>query len=253
MNIAYLCIISCFAVGLSTADLAKIERLLDMASNYKQVEKTVMLLKRPTPLITRIPCISPLQAEDLRSIPVSSSYGRRLHPILNEYKHHSGIDLTGVMGEYVYATADGTVYITGENNTIGKYVRINHAYGFTSVYGHLSEIKVKSTEHIHIGQVIGLVGSTGRSTGPHLHYGIKKNGKEQNPLPYCYLYLHWLKMLNSEGKNAPTSVRVSCVQWSPYVSSPCGVPSLRNSYIPHQGSPQSRPYELQNIPQEVYS
>ena len=208
MNIAYLCIISCFAVGLSTADQAKIERLLDMASNYKQVEKTVMLLKRPTPLITR---------------------------------------------EYVYATADGTVYITGENNTIGKYVRINHAYGFTSVYGHLSEIKVKSTEHIHIGQVIGLVGSTGRSTGPHLHYGIKKNGKEQNPLPYCYLYLHWLKMLNSEGKNAPTSVRVSCVQWSPYVSSPCGVPSLRNSYIPHQGSPQSRPYELQNIPQEVYS
>lgn len=231
----------------------KIERLLSMTTNYAQVEKTVMLLKQPNTIVYRVPCISPLQAEDLHRIPVSSSYGRRLHPILNEYKHHSGIDLPGTKNECVYATADGTVSYAGENKTIGKYVRLSHAYGFSTVYGHLSEIKVKTAQHVQIGQVIGLVGSTGCSTGPHLHYGIKKNGKEQNPLPYCYLYLRWLKMLNCEGKNYPTSDRVSYVRSSPCVFSLCDVLSQRNFYTLHPEFRLSRPCELRNIPQAVYS
>ena len=168
MNIVYLCIITLFA-GLTPSGQAKIDKLLSMASNYQQVEKTIMLLMQPNKVITRIPCISPLQAEDLRHIPVSSAYGQRLHPILNEYKHHSGVDLPGILGERVYATADGTVAEVGENKVIGKFVKLTHAYGFTTVYGHLSQIKVTDNGTVHIGQVIGLVGNTGRSTGPHLH------------------------------------------------------------------------------------
>lgn len=252
MNIAYLCIIPLLA-GLTPSGQAKIDKLLSMASNYQQVEKTVMLLMQPNKVITQIPCISPLQAEDLRHIPVSSAYGQRLHPILNEYKHHSGVDLPGILGERVYATADGIVAEVGENKVIGKFVKLTHAYGFTTVYGHLSQIKVIDNETVHIGQVIGLVGNTGRSTGPHLHYGIKKNGKEQNPLPYCYLYLHWLKMLNREGKNSATSDCVSSARSLPYASSPCVAPSPRSSYTRHPGSRRFRLCELQYTPQAAYS
>lgn len=187
-------------ISLSEIGQLRIERLLSMATNYTQVEKTIMLLKYPNPIITSVPCISPLQAEDLRHIPISSSYGQRLHPILQEYRHHSGVDLPGQMGEPVHSVANGRVIATGEASTIGKFIKIKHAYGFTTLYGHLSRIDVNRMDSIHIGQEIGLVGSTGRSTGPHLHYGITKNGIEQNPLPYCYLYLRWQKMLIREGK-----------------------------------------------------
>lgn len=176
------------------------DRLLFLAESYSQVEKTIALLDPPTSVITRIPCISPLYSEDLRKIPVSSYYGRRLHPILNEYKHHSGIDLPGHMGEPVHAAADGTVASTGESQTIGKFIKIRHAYGFTTIYGHLNAIEVSQGDTIRIGQRIGKVGSTGRSTGPHLHFAIRKNGREQNPLPYCYLYLKWRTMSIREGK-----------------------------------------------------
>lgn len=187
-------------MGLTQSGQYKIERLLLIATNYSQVEKTIMLLKHPNTIITSVPCISPLQAEDLRRIPVSSNYGQRLHPILHEYKHHAGIDLPGNLGEWVYATAEGMVAKVGQAATIGKFIRLRHNYGFTTLYGHLSSIDVVESDSVHIGQAIGRVGSTGRSTGPHLHYGVTKNGVEQNPLPYCYLYLRWQKMLNRVGK-----------------------------------------------------
>ena len=147
----------------------------------------------------------------------------------------------------------GMVLLKGENKVIGKFVKLTHAYGFTTVYGHLSQIKVTDNGTVHIGQVIGLVGNTGRSTGPHLHYGVKKNGKEQNPLPYCYLYLHWLKMLNCEGKNSATLDHASSARSLPSVSSQCADLSPRSSYTRHQESPRFRLCELQYIPQAAYS
>lgn len=189
----------CF-YGVAKPQSASIDRLLTLATSYEQVEKTITLLKPPTSVITQIPCISPLHPNDLCRIPVSSYYGRRLHPLLHEYKHHSGIDLPGDMGEPVHSAADGVIIETGETPTIGKFVRIRHAYGFTTLYGHLSKIEVMQGDTIRIGRIIGKVGSSGRSTGPHLHYAIRKNGKEQNPLPYCYLYLNWQKMSMREGK-----------------------------------------------------
>lgn len=104
------------------------------------------------------------------------------------------------MGEPVHATADGVIIETGKNSMIGMFVRIRHAYGFSSLYGHLSKIEIEKDDTVRIGRVIGKVGSTGRSTGPHLHYGISKNGREQDPQPYCYLYLKWRMMSIREGK-----------------------------------------------------
>ncbi len=177
-----------------------LDTLLNIAENYHQVEKAVMLLKKPNPMIDRIPCIPPLRATNFQRIRVSSTYGIRLHPILNKYRHHSGIDMPGYYGEQVYATANGIVEYTGENGLIGKFIRLRHAYGFSTLYGHLSAIGVAIHDNVRIGQIIGYIGSTGRSTGPHLHYGISKNGREQDPLPYCYLYFRWQKMLKREGK-----------------------------------------------------
>ena len=193
-------LILCTATVCSLTSQTDIERLLNMAGNYRQVEQTILLLKRPNPIIDHVPCISPLRAEDFRHLRISSAYGTRLHPLLNEYKHHAGIDLPGNPGEWVYATAGGMVAKVGRTATIGKFIRLRHDYGFMTLYGHLSSIDVAERDSVHIGQAIGRVGSTGRSTGPHLHYGVSKNGIEQNPLPYCYLYLRWQKMLIGEGK-----------------------------------------------------
>lgn len=179
----------------------KVENLLEISANYNQVHKCLQLVRWESDIITRLPCISPLCTENLLHLPISSKYGSRLHPILNEYKHHSGIDLPGNYGDRVYATANGVVSNAAVTNSpIGTYVKIKHSYGYVTTYGHLSKLDTHQGDTVKIGQTIGFVGSTGRSTGPHLHYGIMKNGREQNPLPYCYLYLEWRKMLNSEGK-----------------------------------------------------
>lgn len=186
--------IVCVVIGVSRPDSSKVERLLCLAECYEQVEKAILLLPWNSPIITRVPCISPLQVEDLRHIPVSSAYGRRLHPILHEYKHHAGVDLPAELGERVYATTDGVVIAAGYDSLLGNYTKLEHDYGFITVYGHLQACAVSVGDTVRIGRVIGYVGTTGRSTGPHLHYGIRKHGREQDPLPYCYLYLRWQEM-----------------------------------------------------------
>lgn len=193
-------LVLCTATVCGLASPTGLDRLLNMAEDYRQVEKTLLLLKLPNRVIEHVPCIPPLRAEDFRRLRISSAYGMRLHPLLNEYKHHAGVDLPGNPGERVYATADGTVAKVGRTATLGKFIRLHHDYGFTTLYGHLSSTDVTESDSVHIGQAIGRVGSTGRSTGPHLHYGISKNGIEQDPLPYCYLYLRWQNMLHREGK-----------------------------------------------------
>lgn len=188
-----LCPILCLSSLLSVAGKPPIgvDDLLGMASTYQQVERCGKLIHDDATIV-QIPCIAPLYAKDFRRLDISSMYGRRLHSILNEYRHHAGIDLPGVRGEKVYAAANGVVKAVAYDAITGKYVKITHSYGFETLYGHLSQQLVRMGDRVRIGSVIGLVGSTGRSTGAHLHYGIKKNNREQDPLPYCYLYLRWL-------------------------------------------------------------
>ena len=94
---------------------------------------------------------------------------------------HTGIDLRGEIGEPVRATANGRVTIAGREGGYGNMVELNHGNGLATRYGHLSKIDVKVGQIVHIGQTIGLIGSTGRSTGPHLHYETRINGTAVNP------------------------------------------------------------------------
>lgn len=115
---------------------------------------------------------------------VTSLYGNRKHPIFKEYRMHTGIDIGAKYGSSVMAADGGVIIISEYSSSYGHYIVISHGNGMTSLYAHLSKRLVKEGEKVNQGQKIGLVGSTGNSTGPHLHYEISKNGSRVNPLTY---------------------------------------------------------------------
>jgi murein DD-endopeptidase MepM/ murein hydrolase activator NlpD len=116
---------------------------------------------------------------------VTSNFGRRSDPFNNRPAFHAGIDLKGTIGQKIKATADGIVTISSyEKNGFGNHVILRHGNGYETLFGHLSKRLVKQGERIQRGQVIGLMGNTGRSTGPHLHYEVRYKGKPINPKKY---------------------------------------------------------------------
>jgi len=115
---------------------------------------------------------------------ITSPYGRRYHPILKKYSTHTGVDIGAPSGAKVLAANAGTVIIAGWNTAYGNYIVINHGGGQTTLYGHMSKLLVKKGDTVKRGDNIGLVGSTGWSTGPHLHFEISINGETKNPMNY---------------------------------------------------------------------
>lgn len=115
---------------------------------------------------------------------VSSPYGSRLHPVLRRYIFHEGVDLKGKTGDPVYAAKSGVVTYSGWMSGYGKLIIIDHGDGYSTRYAHLSSISASKGENVEKGNYIGAVGSTGRSTGPHLHFEIRKNGKTVDPMRY---------------------------------------------------------------------
>lgn len=115
---------------------------------------------------------------------ITSPYGYRYHPISGTYKFHSGIDIGASYGSPVYAAASGVCTVSYDAGGFGNYVTINHGNGYTTLYGHMSSVIVSTGQSVSQGQVIGYVGSTGASTGPHLHYNVYYNGSLTNPLSY---------------------------------------------------------------------
>ncbi len=139
-----------------------------------------------------IPSISPLQVGE--SPRISSLFGMRLHPIDGIHKPHLGIDLVCRRGfQFVYATANGRVIFARSKKGLGLTVEVNHANGYTTGYGHLGTIYVKQGETVRIGEVLGLMGSSGKATGVHVHYTISINGTAVDPLPYLTLYEDFIK------------------------------------------------------------
>ncbi len=112
---------------------------------------------------------------------VTSEFGWRNHPISRNYRMHDGIDFRAATGTRVYASKTGSVKYSGRKGGYGKVIEIQHADDFSTVYGHLSRIYVSAGNFVRRGQVIGLSGDTGRSTGPHLHFEIRYKGKSENP------------------------------------------------------------------------
>ena len=125
------------------------------------------------------PSLGPLGLER-----VTSGFGLRLHPILGGLRQHNGVDLAASIGTPIRATGDGVVVRAGWSGGYGLLVAINHGDRTETRYGHMSRLAVEPGEHVRKDSIIGYVGSTGRSTGPHLHYEVLVAGKPVNPLPY---------------------------------------------------------------------
>jgi len=128
--------------------------------------------------MTSTPSIAPVMGI------ITDGFGRRKDPFTGRSAFHRGLDLSARRGTPIKAPADGVVVFAARNGGMGRSVRISHGFGYTTVYGHLSKILVKPGDQINRGDEIGLVGSTGRSTGPHLHYEVHVDGKAVNPLYY---------------------------------------------------------------------
>lgn len=115
---------------------------------------------------------------------MTSGFGTRTDPFTGKAARHSGVDIAAAQGTPVYATGDGYI---GRSDFVGGYgnlVEINHGNGYQTRFGHLSQRYVRSGQYVRRGMIVGLIGSTGRSTGPHLHYEVRYNGVAQDPRPY---------------------------------------------------------------------
>jgi murein DD-endopeptidase MepM/ murein hydrolase activator NlpD len=121
---------------------------------------------------------------------LSRGFGIRIDPFTGKRQPHLGIDLATDIGTPVYATADGRISFVGRDPGLGKMVRIDHLFGYTTVYAHLSQVKIKRGQNVKRGEVIGAVGNTGYSTGPHLHYEVHLRGQPKNPLNYVLSSQH---------------------------------------------------------------
>ncbi|MFD1950259.1 M23 family metallopeptidase [Sphingomonas arantia] len=128
-----------------------------------------------------VPSLRPVT---LTSLNFTSGFGVRSDPFRHSAAMHAGIDLAGPVGTPIYATADGVVNKAGWGNGYGNLVQISHGSGMETRYGHMSKILVSPNTRVHRGQLIGLMGSTGRSTGSHLHYEVRIDGRAVNPVPY---------------------------------------------------------------------
>nr|WP_240956946.1 M23 family metallopeptidase [Pseudopontixanthobacter vadosimaris] len=115
---------------------------------------------------------------------LSSDYGMRNHPVIGGRRAHKGVDLAGPTGTPIYATADGLVETAKNFSSYGLYVRIEHGARLETRYAHMSRLAVAAGERVKKGDIIGYIGSTGRSTGPHLHYEVRIDGEAVNPIPY---------------------------------------------------------------------
>lgn len=117
---------------------------------------------------------------------LTSTFGYRRNPFGRGFEFHNGLDLAAPPGTPVYAAAPGTVVSAGWNGVFGQAVEIDHGYGYRTLYGHLSRIEVRVGDQLEKGDLVGRVGSTGRSSGPHLHYTVFRNGLAVDPNPYAF-------------------------------------------------------------------
>ena len=157
-------------------------RIAVQQKSYDEVDE---LVKNKQQLLSHTPAIQPVSNKDLNRI--ASGFGYRVDPVYKTVKFHEGLDFAAPQGTPIYATADGTVTTAGNTgNGYGNHVIINHGYGYETLFGHMVRVKVRAGEMIKRGQVIGWVGSTGKSTGPHCHYEVHKNGEKIDPIYFFY-------------------------------------------------------------------
>ena len=157
----------------------------ELAVQSKSLDVILKLAEAKSDFLSAIPAIQPVQNENLKQM--ASGFGYRTDPFTKARKMHEGMDFTAKTGTPIYATGDGVV--AKADNTAsgyGNHIVIRHGFGYETLYAHLSKYKARAGQRVKRGDVIGYVGSTGRSEGPHLHYEVHKDGKVVNPLNFYY-------------------------------------------------------------------
>jgi len=158
---------------------------LRMAYQTKSFTEITDMVKNKEKLLKAIPAIQPVSNKNLNR--VASGFGYRVDPLYKDYRLHAGLDFAAPSGTPIYATADGVVQAAGFNTDgYGNKVVINHGYGYQTLYGHMVRVKAKVGQRVTRGEVIGYIGSTGKSTGPHCHYEVIKRGTKVDPVYYFY-------------------------------------------------------------------
>lgn len=151
-------------------------------ASYNEIEK---LISNQHEKLACIPAIQPVSNRDLDRI--ASGFGMRIDPVYGTVKMHKGLDFAAPQGTPVYATANGRVTMAGfDQGGYGNHVIINNGYGYETLFGHMAKIKVRTGDYVKRGEVIGWVGNTGKSTGPHCHYEVHVNRQEVNPVYFFY-------------------------------------------------------------------
>jgi len=177
--------------GYSNSDLiASSHKRLDVLQKRiviqsKSLDEIANLAKNKSSFLAKIPAIQPIRNEDLTRM--ASGYGYRKDPFTKVRKFHYGMDFTAARGTPIYATGDGVVKRADSRSSgYGRHIRIDHGYGYVSLYAHLYKYNVRRNQRVKRGDIIGFVGSSGRSQAPHLHYEIFKDGRRINPLNFYY-------------------------------------------------------------------
>jgi len=161
--------------------LDKISKELYIQS--KSYDNIIAQSKQKEDMLKHIPSIQPILNKQLTRI--ASYFGWRKDPVYKVRKHHDGIDFTAPKGTPIHATGDGIVSLVKKSRRgYGNQIEINHGYGYTSKYAHMARFNVKLGQKVKRGEVIGFVGNTGKSTGPHVHYEVRKNNKPVNPINF---------------------------------------------------------------------
>jgi murein DD-endopeptidase MepM/ murein hydrolase activator NlpD len=164
-------------------------RFKSLFASWTAIEKTtptVGAVEAPTAYSSPVPTrgISVPSRMPLEGAALTSGFGMRTHPVLGGRRQHTGIDLAAPTGTPVYATADGIVSRADWYSSYGLYISVEHGASMQTRYAHLSRLAVAAGDSVKKGDLIGYVGSTGRSTGPHLHYEVRVEGLAVNPIPY---------------------------------------------------------------------
>lgn len=164
----------------------KLDNLLNsMASQRYSLDELEAIAEDKDAQLRAMPSILPIKNDAI--LRFSSGFGHRIDPFTYKRKMHRGIDFSAPIGTPVYATGDGKVVQADSRSAgYGKHIRINHGYGYETVFGHLSRYNVRKGQSVKRGDIIGFVGNTGRSKGPHLHYEVRQDGVHKNPIHFYY-------------------------------------------------------------------
>lgn len=170
--------------------VASIQKTLTTLANRIAAQKNSYvelsgLMKNKEKILAATPAIQPVSNKELNRI--ASGFGYRIDPVYKTVKMHAGLDFAAPQGTPIYATANGRVKIAGNSSGgYGVHVVIDHGYGYETLYGHMVRVKSRPGQNVTRGEIIGYVGTTGKSTGPHCHYEVHKNGNKIDPIYFFY-------------------------------------------------------------------